>query len=66
MGQTLTMVLAGPLQAYGLRARWTVRDTATEPTKSAVVGLLARCLGRESDSDISALFKEPFQNNFSN
>ena len=55
MGQALTMVLAGPLQSYGLRARWTVRDTATEPTKSAVVGLLARCLGRESDSDISAL-----------
>ena len=59
MGQALTMVLAGPLQSYGLRARWTVRDTATEPTKSAVVGLLARCLGRESDSEVSALSSSP-------
>jgi CRISPR system Cascade subunit CasD len=55
MGEILTMILSGPLQSYGMRARWTVRDTATEPTKSAVVGLLARCLGRESDSDISYL-----------
>jgi CRISPR system Cascade subunit CasD len=55
MGQALTLVLAGPLQSYGLRARWTVRDTAAEPTKSAMVGLLARCLGWESDSEISAL-----------
>jgi CRISPR system Cascade subunit CasD len=55
MARFLTLTLAGPLQSYGLRARWTVRDTATEPTKSAVVGILARCLGRETDEGVSAL-----------
>jgi CRISPR system Cascade subunit CasD len=55
MGCVLTLTLAGPLQSYGLRARWTVRDTATEPTKSAVIGLLARCLGRETDEGVSTL-----------
>jgi CRISPR system Cascade subunit CasD len=33
------------LQSWGERARWTVRYTATEPTKSGVVGLMAACLG---------------------
>jgi CRISPR system Cascade subunit CasD len=41
----LALRLEGPLQSWGERARWTVRDTATEPTKSGVVGLLAACLG---------------------
>jgi CRISPR system Cascade subunit CasD len=55
MASVLILTLAGPLQSYGLRARWTVRDTAPEPTKSALVGLLARCLGREDDEGVSAL-----------
>jgi CRISPR system Cascade subunit CasD len=55
MTRVLTLTLAGPLQSYGLRARWTVRDTTPEPTKSALVGLLARCLGRENDAGVFAL-----------
>lgn len=41
----LSLTLEGPLQSWGERARWTIRDTGTEPTKSGVVGLLAACLG---------------------
>jgi CRISPR system Cascade subunit CasD len=37
--------LEGPLQAWGARSRWDVRDTQPEPTKSGVVGLLACALG---------------------
>ncbi len=42
---TLFLRLEAPLQAWGLRARWEERDTATEPTKSGVVGLLGCALG---------------------
>lgn len=45
MSNTLLLRLEGPLQAWGLRARWGERDTATEPTKSGVLGLLGCALG---------------------
>ncbi|MGC8879968.1 MAG: CRISPR-associated protein Cas5, partial [Anaerolineae bacterium] len=32
MANTLFLRLEGPLQAWGERARWRVRDTAPEPT----------------------------------
>lgn len=41
----LLMRLEGPLQSWGTRSRWDVRDTATEPTKSGVMGLLGCALG---------------------
>src|SRR5205814_6367260 len=37
--------LEGPLQSWGSRARWDVRDTEPEPTKSGVIGLLGCALG---------------------
>lgn len=43
----LLLRLEGPLQSWGTRARWDVRDTAPEPTKSGVVGLLGCALGCE-------------------
>lgn len=51
---TLFLRLEGPLQSWGLRSRWTERETALEPTKSGVVGLLACALGwgRDRDRDI--------------
>jgi CRISPR system Cascade subunit CasD len=41
----LLLRLEGPLQSWGSRARWDVRDTQPEPTKSGVVGLLGCALG---------------------
>lgn len=55
---TLLIPLVGPLQAWGLDARFDLRQTAPEPSKSAVLGLLCCCLGRdrcESIDDLSAL-----------
>jgi CRISPR system Cascade subunit CasD len=46
------------LQAWGERARWTVRDTAPEPTKSGIVGLLACALGWSSDDALRTLSRQ--------
>ncbi len=46
MSQLLLLLrLEGPLQSWGLRARWDVRDTGEEPTKSGIIGLLGSALG---------------------
>lgn len=55
MSNTLFLRLEGPLQAWGERARWSVRDTTTEPTKSGVVGLLGCALGLAEDKDLLEL-----------
>ncbi len=47
---TLFLRLEGPLQAWGLRARWGERDTADAPTKSGIVGLLGCALGLHRDN----------------
>lgn len=57
MANTLFLRLEGPLQAWGERARWSVRDTSTEPTKSGVVGLLGCALGIAQDADLLQLSK---------
>ena len=55
MANTLFLRLEGPLQAWGERARWSVRDTASEPTKSGIVGLLGCALGLSADEDLRSL-----------
>lgn len=55
MPNTLFLRLAGPMQSWGERARWSVRDTAPEPTKSGIVGLLACALGLNADVDLRSL-----------
>ncbi len=52
---TLFLRLEGPLQSWGERGRWSIRDTASEPTKSGVVGLLACALGLSADDDLHNL-----------
>jgi CRISPR system Cascade subunit CasD len=54
---TLFIRLEGPLQSWGTRSRWDERDTALEPTKSGVIGLLACCLGwgRSNEADVRRL-----------
>lgn len=42
---TLLLCLDAPMQSWGIRSRFASRDTATEPTKSGVVGLLSAALG---------------------
>ena len=58
MTNTLFLRLEGPLQAWGARARWSVRDTAAEPTKSGVVGLVACALGWRDDEQIRKLARQ--------
>ncbi len=55
MANTLFLRLEGPLQSWGERARWSVRDTAPEPTKSGVVGLLGCALGYRTDGELGSL-----------
>lgn len=52
------MRFAGPMQSWGTRSRFDLRDTELAPSKSGVVGLLAAALGRgrtESLADLAAL-----------
>lgn len=56
---TLFLRLEGPLQSWGLRARWGERDTADAPTKSGMIGLLGCALGlRRDDPQLRALSEE--------
>jgi CRISPR system Cascade subunit CasD len=58
MTATLLIPLVGPLQAWGLDARFDLRQTAVEPSKSGVIGLCCAALGRdrsESIDDLAAL-----------
>lgn len=55
MANILFIRLEGPLQSWGERGRWSIRDTTAEPTKSGVVGLLACALGLRLDADILQL-----------
>jgi CRISPR system Cascade subunit CasD len=47
--------LAGPLQSWGGRSRFNRRDTAAEPTKSGLVGLLAAARGLRRQDPIEDL-----------
>jgi len=57
MARYLTFQLYGMLAAYGLVAVGEVRLTADHPTRSAVFGLLAACLGirRDEEERLAAL-----------
>lgn len=47
----LLLRLEGPLQSWGVRSRWDVRDTGSEPTKSGVIGLLGCAMGLARSAD---------------
>jgi CRISPR system Cascade subunit CasD len=53
--RVLALQLAGPLQSWGVAGRFARRTTASAPTKSGVLGLLAAALGRARDADLSDL-----------
>lgn len=46
---TLLLRLCGPLQSWGVESRFHYRDTASEPTKSGVLGLLCAAIGIDRD-----------------
>lgn len=52
---TLFLRLEGPLQSWGERSRWSIRDSASEPTKSGLIGLIACALGYARDEQIRPL-----------
>lgn len=47
---TLLLRLAGPMQSWGTTSRFDRRDTAKEPSKSGVIGLLAAALGIDREN----------------
>lgn len=51
MSAVLLLRLAGPMQSWGTRSRFSNRDTGLEPSRSGVVGLLCAALGVPRDDD---------------
>ena len=50
---TLLLRLDGPMQSWGYRSRFDYRDTALEPTRSGVIGLICAAMGIARSEDIS-------------
>lgn len=46
---TLLIYLEGPMQSWGYRSRFDYRDTAPEPTRSGVIGLICAAMGIARD-----------------
>ncbi|MFY1633608.1 type I-E CRISPR-associated protein Cas5/CasD [Solwaraspora sp. WMMB335] len=51
----LLLRLAGPMQSWGDHSTFSVRDTATVPTRSAMIGLIAAALGRRRGEPLDDL-----------
>ena len=55
MKATLLIACVGPMQSWGTRSRFEIRDTEREPTKSGVIGMIAAALGRNRQASIADL-----------
>ena len=55
MTATLLIPLVGPLQAWGVDARFDLRQSGREPSKSGVIGLCCAALGRDRSEPIDNL-----------
>lgn len=55
MSATVLLRCAGPMQSWGTRSRFGIRDTEREPSKSGILGLVAAALGRPRTADLSDL-----------
>lgn len=53
----LAIRLEGPMQSWGAQSHFQERDTAREPTKSGVIGLICSALGRSRDQPVEDLSK---------
>ncbi|MDY3679616.1 MAG: type I-E CRISPR-associated protein Cas5/CasD [Actinomyces urogenitalis] len=56
----LLLRLAGPLQSWGVKSRFTVRGTELAPAKSGVIGMLAAAVGRRRTDPIEDLLSLRF------
>jgi CRISPR system Cascade subunit CasD len=56
----LLLRLAGPMQAWGDKSRFSRRETRHEPTKSGVLGMLAAAEGRRRTDPVEDLAKTRF------
>ncbi|MFA6011150.1 MAG: type I-E CRISPR-associated protein Cas5/CasD [Desulfobacteraceae bacterium] len=55
MKSVLLMACGGPMQSWGIRSRFEIRDTEREPSKSGIIGLIASALGRDRKDSITDL-----------
>ncbi|WP_070791261.1 type I-E CRISPR-associated protein Cas5/CasD [Corynebacterium sp. HMSC074A01] len=55
MAHSLLLLLKGPMQSWGDESRYQTRTTATTPTKSGIVGLIAAAQGRRRSDPIEDL-----------
>lgn len=52
---TILLRLAGPMQSWGLKSEFELRNSLMTPTKSGVVGLICAALGRDRSKPIDDL-----------
>ncbi|WP_300613886.1 type I-E CRISPR-associated protein Cas5/CasD [Corynebacterium sp.] len=57
MTHSLLLLLKGPMQSWGDESRFHIRATATTPTKSGIVGLIAAAQGRRRTDGVEDLAK---------
>jgi len=55
MSDVLLMACVAPMQSWGTRSRFEIRDTEREPSKSGIVGILASALGRFREDPVDDL-----------
>lgn len=56
----LLLRLAGPMQAWGVKSRFSIRGTELAPSKSGVLGMLAAAIGRRRTDPIEDLLQLGF------
>lgn len=56
----LLLRLAGPMQSWGDHSTFSMRDTATVPTRSALIGIIAAAQGRRRGDPVSDLLALDF------
>ena len=52
---TLLIACVGPMQSWGTRSRFEIRDTEKEPTKSGIIGMIGAAQGRDREAPIADL-----------
>ena len=57
----LLLRLAGPLQAWGVKSKFSIRATELAPTKSGILGMLAAAVGRRRTDPVEDLLTLRFR-----